>query len=119
MKKMVLTIVAMLSMTMAFGETRSTNSYDAAYTINVNNNALARSLSLTEEQEYAVNMITSRFEYDMKRAGKANEADRQVKLRKAVKRNLSHLSQVLDRNQYRKYVAILNATFVNRGINMM
>ena len=55
----------------------------------------------------------------MKRAGKATDDDRQKKLRKAVKRNLGQLSQVLTREQYRKYVAIINATFVNRGITIM
>lgn len=116
---MVLTIVAMLSMTMTFAATPSTNNDAAAYSFNVNNNSLARSLNLTEEQEYSVNIIIARFEYDMKRAGKATDDDRQKKLRKAVKRNLGQLSQVLTREQYRKYVAIINATFVNRGITML
>lgn len=118
MKKIVLTIVAMLSMTTTFAET--VNSIDkAAFTLDVNNEALARSLSLTEEQEIAVSEITSRFEWDMRRAGKAKEADRQKKLRKAVNRNLANLSKVLTPEQYRKYKAIVNATFVNRGLISM
>lgn len=118
MKKIVLTIVAMLSMTMAFGETTK-NKIDAAYTINVNNNALSRSLALTEEQQYAVNEIITRFEYDMRRVAKSSEIDRQKRLRKAVNRNLAMLSRVLTPAQYRKYMLVLNATFVNRGINTM
>lgn len=117
---MVLTIVAMLSMTMTFATTTPTTTNDAAtYSFNVNNNALARSLKLNEEQEYFVNIITSRFEYDMKRAGKATDADRQKKLRKAVKHNLGQMSQILTREQFRKYLTIINATFVNRGITIM
>lgn len=118
MKKIVLTIVAMLSMTTTFAET--VNSIDkAAFAIEVNNDALARSLSLSLEQEEAVKDISARFEWDMRRAGKAKEANRQKKLRKAVNRNLANLSQVLTPEQYRKYKAIVNATFVNRGLISM
>ena len=118
MKKIVLTIVAMLCMSTTFAETVS-NIDRKAFTLDVNNESLARSLSLTEEQEIAVSEITLRFKWDMRRAGKAKEADRQKKLRKAVNRNLAYLSQVLTAAQYRKYLAIVNATFVNRGLISM
>lgn len=115
MKKIVLTIAAVLSMTMAFGETA--NNFDkAAFTIDVNESAMARALNLTDDQEVVVNEITARFEWDMRRVAKANDANRQKKLHKAVNRNLASLSKVLNKEQYRKYVAVLNSTFVNRGI---
>lgn len=118
MKKIVLTIVAVFSMTMAFGETA--NNFDkAAFTIDVNNTSLARTLALTEDQEAAVNDITMRFKWDMSRAAKANGANRQQKLRKAVNRNLASLSKVLTKSQYHKYVTIINTTFVNRGLISM
>lgn len=119
MKKIVLTIVAMLSMTMAFGETVKSKNYDAAYILKVNNRSLSRSLALTLDQQYAVNEIISNLEYDMKRVAKADENNRQKKLRKAINRNLGQLSCVLTREQYRKYITVFNATLQNRGIQVM
>lgn len=115
MKKIVLTIIAVLSMTMTYAETTK-NTEKSVYAMKVNDHALARSLALTEYQQYAVSEIMTRFKWDMQRVAKSNDADRQKKLRKAVSRNLTSLSKVLTPEQYRKYNVLINATFVNRGI---
>ena len=43
--------------------------------------------------------------------------DRDKLYKKAIRHNLSYMHAVLDENQYRTYVKLLNATLTNRGLN--
>ena len=45
---------------------------------------------------------------------KADEVDALV--RKAVNKDLQYMSYILNKEQYRKYVMLLNATMNNRGL---
>ena len=51
-------------------------------------------------------------------AATADRSDRTELTKTAVTHCLRHLSQVLDREQMRKYISILNVTFNNRGISL-
>lgn len=117
MKKIVLTLIAMFSMTMTFAENENMNASNA-YVMNVNINSLSRSLGLTTDQKEAVREIQATFSAELLNAAAADNADRSAILKKAVKRDLAYMRAVLERDQYRKYVSILNATFINRGIVM-
>ena len=119
MKKIVLTLAVMLSMTTTFAASKNTSSNEAIYVMDNNTGSLARCLRLEPDQEAEVERIQSIFTADMKDAFKASDDKQQVKLRKAVKRNLRQLSYILNRDQMRTYLRIINATFVNRGIQMM
>ncbi|MGM9714471.1 MAG: hypothetical protein ACI3Y5_10240 [Prevotella sp.] len=120
MKKIVLAIVAMLCMTMARAENENLNATNAtsAYAFNVNMKALANTLMLTSDQFDAVSDIQTTFNIEMMNAGTADRADRTELTKTAVKHCLRRLSQVLDRDQMRKYISILNASFNNRGISL-
>ena len=120
MKKIVLAIVAMLSMTMAKAENENLNTTNAtsAYAFNVNMKALANTLMLTSDQFDAVSGIQNTFCIEMMNAATADRSDRTELTKTAVKHCLRRLSQVLDRDQMRKYISILNATFNNRGISL-
>lgn|SRR5574344_373414 len=125
MKKIVLMVIAMLSMTMAFAgnenevEANSNAVVDVkAYDMSLNYNSLARLLNLNMDQEGIIENIHERFCYDMSRAAKAsNKSDREALIKKAVNRDLRHMHYVLDDNQYSKYLSVLNVTFNNRGLN--
>ena len=87
---MILTMVAMLSMTMAFAEGENMNSVNnmAAYDMSCNMNKLAEALSLTADQREAVDNIYQTFTAD-----------------------------VLNEKQSRTYLMLLNTTINNRGLN--
>lgn len=120
MKKIVLAIVAMLSMTMAKAENENLNTTNAtsAYAFDVNMKSLSRALLLSSDQFDAVSGIQNTFNIEMMNAATADRSDRTELTKTAVKHCLRHLSQVLDRDQMRKYISILNATFNNRGISL-
>ena len=52
----------------------------------------------------------------MRRASYANAEKRQAKLDEAISKDLRYMRSVLNRNQYRTYVMLLDATLVNRGL---
>ena len=120
MKKIVLAIVAMLSMTMAKAENENLNTTNAtsAYVFDVNMKALSRALLLSSDQFDAVSSIQNTFNIEMMNAATADRSDRTELTKTAVTHCLRHLSQVLDREQMRKYISILNVTFNNRGISL-
>ncbi len=122
MKKIVFTLAALMTMTLAFaeGETK-TNAAVAAeqakYEMNINVSSLARTLGLNSDEFDAVSYISDNLKKDMKKAGAAEGEDRANLYKKAIKHNLSYMHAVLDEDQYRTYVKLLNATLNNRGLN--
>ena len=118
MKKIVLTVVAMLTFTMASAENENMNATNA-YVMDVNMNSLARALSRSNEQIEAVKDIHATFCTEMLNAATADRADRVRLTKEAVKHDLKNLAAVLDRQQMRTYIGILNTTFNNRGISIV
>ena len=126
MKKIVLTMVAMLSMTMAFaGNSESdakAKSADAAvateanYDMAVSYYSLSQALNLNGEQIDAVEFIHDRFVNEVNKAGKADASVRKELITKAANKELAAMRQVLDKEQYRKYSTLLNITLNNRGL---
>ena len=53
----------------------------------------------------------------MRKADAAEESDRKSIAREALRKDIKKLSGVLDRDQMRMYLRLLNITFVNRGVN--
>ena len=114
MKKIVLTLVAMLSMTMAFAEGENTNVVNdiQAYDMTVNYRKLGQALGLTLDQMESVEDVHKTFCAEMLNAAVAPKDDR-----KAMEKDLKYMHYILDRDQYRKYLLLLNATINNRGLN--
>lgn len=119
MKKIVLTLAALLSMTVAFAEgTNDNESTEAAkYEFAVNINSLSKALYLNYDQRKAVEDITSMFSSDMTNAAAASGTERAKMQNDALIRNLAYMRTVLDKDQYHTYVALLNTTINNRGLN--
>lgn len=115
MKKMFLTVAAMFCMTVAFAENEETKNVEA-YNMNVNMKSLKRTLGLTAEQTEQFNDLHKTFCAEMMFAAnaKADQVDALVK--KAVSKDLQYMSYILNKEQYRKYVMLLNATMNNRGL---
>ena len=119
MKRLFLTVMAVLSMAVTFAENENLNSVDKAniYNMTVNYSKLAESLGLTQDQLESVQDIHAEFCADMLNAYSANADERKEMVSKAINKDIRYMHYVLTREQYRKYLMILNATVNNRGLN--
>lgn len=118
MKRLFMVVVAMLSMTMTFAENESTTSLNSteAYNMTVNMNKLSQALSLSKDQIESVAEVHKTFSAEMLFAAQANGDERQTMVDKAIKKDLAWMDYILNREQYHKYVMLLNITLVNRGL---
>ncbi len=118
MKRMILTVMAIMSLTMTFAENDKVNSVEAAnaYNMEFNISSLAKYLDLTKEQAEEVEDIHSEFTSMMLNASGLDENESKVVVENALYRNLSYMRLVLTNKQYHDYLKALNVTFANRGL---
>ena len=116
MKKMILMAVARLSMSTAFAGNEDVKAVRKAYNMTVNYDRLAKALNLTGDQYENVEYVHDTFCSDMRRAAYASSEKRQAYFEKALRKDLSGMRSLLNRDQYRTYVMLLNVTLVNRGL---
>lgn len=129
MKKIVLTLVALLSMTAVFAEEgeKSANKSQKSPEVTVagmnqnmdmtlNYNTLASTLGLDEYQKGAVELIHNKFIKEMKAAASVEGAERMELVKKAANKELEYMSYVLNSDQYRKFNMLFNLTLSNRGL---
>ena len=116
MKKIMILAVAMFAMaTTTFAADEATNA-TAAYNMNVKMGSLANALSLNIDQAEAVADVHKNFTADMMNAATAAKDERTAMIDKAVIKDLKYMHSILNDSQYRKYVMLLNATLMNRGL---
>ena len=119
MKKMILTLVAMLSMTTAFAEgemVMGANNMEA-YELNVNINKLSEALDLADDQKEAVADIHHTFASELMFAAQYGENDRKKLVARALDNDVKWMRYVLNDKQFRTYLSLLNSTMNNRGLN--
>ena len=114
MKRMIFAVAAMLSMTMAFADNENTNSVNNAEAYNMN--MLSRALDLTGDQKASVADIHKVFCAEMDFAGQSSKEERGTMMSKAINKDLAYMHTVLNEEQYKKYVMLLNVTMANRGL---
>ena len=119
MKKIFLTMVALLCITTAFAKNEAvapeaTNV--AAYNLNIDMNRLSDALNLTNDQKEAVENIYNMFNTEMGYATQYSSSEREIMVKRAIETDVKHMNYVLNEEQMRKYMAILNATIKNRGL---
>jgi len=119
MKKMILTMVAMLSMTMAFAEGENAASVNnvEAYDMNVNMRKLSQALALNADQMEAVAEIHHTFASEMMFAAQYNNEERKARVNDAIEKDVKWMRYVLNDKQMRKYLLLLNTTLNNRGLD--
>ena len=115
MKKIVLTLVALMSMTTTFAENEGMNTTEA-YNMTVNMKSLAHALGLTNDQIESVAEVHKTFSSEMMFAAQASKDERSKMVEKAINKDLAYMSYILNKDQYRKYVMLLNVTLINRGL---
>ena len=116
---MILTMVAMLSMTMAFAENENAVSVNnvEAYDMSVNMNKLSEALALNADQIEAVTEIHHTFAAEMMFAAQYNKEERNARVNEAIEKNVKWMRYVLNEKQMHKYLMLLNTTINNRGLN--
>ncbi|MGM9698192.1 MAG: hypothetical protein ACI3Y0_06070 [Prevotella sp.] len=119
MKRLILTVVAVLSLTATFAKDEKANNVNNAnaYDMSVNMNKLSDALKLTIDQRESVADVHRTFCGEMLVASQANEDDRKALMNKAIKKDLKYMHYLLNDKQYRTYVMLLNTTLNNRGLN--
>ncbi|MBQ9355680.1 MAG: hypothetical protein IJT98_00080 [Prevotella sp.] len=118
MKKIVLMMTALMTMSMAYADNENNNSTEAAnaYDMTVNFRKLAVALDLNMDQLEAVQDIHHQFCNEMMLASQANGDERQTLVEQAVRKDVRYMHYVLDEKQYKRYLLLLNTTLVNRGL---
>ena len=115
MKKIVLTLVALMSMTTTFAENEGMNATEA-YDMTVNMKKLSQALGLTMDQVESVAEVHKTFSSEMMFAAQYGKDERTKMVEKAVNKDLAYMNYILNKDQYRKYVMLLNMTLINRGL---
>ena len=115
MKKIVLTLVALMSMTTMFAENEGMNNTES-YNMTVNMNKLAKALSLTMDQVESVAEVHKTFSSEMMFAAQYGKDERAKMVEKAITKDLAYMHSILNSEQYHKYLTLLNVTLANRGL---
>ena len=122
MKKYFLMLVMLFTMSVySFAEDNNATEIERIerYNIKVNAKKLADYLQLTTDQLDAVENVTDVFSSDMMFAAvECNNSNRGAVTKNAIDKNIRFMSYILNKEQYRKYLTVLNATLNNRGINV-
>lgn len=119
MKKMILMVMAMLSMTMtSYAENDNAENINKVenYDMTVNMRKLAVALDMTFDQMETVGDIHRTFCAEMMLAAHAEKEERSALMDKAINKDLRYMRYVLDKEQYHKYLLLLNTTLHNRGL---
>ena len=115
MKKMILTVVAVMTVTFGFAKTENTNSVNNndKYELNIDMRRLAEKLDLTYEQMAAVQTIHDNLNEEMAEAATAHHFERMAIMDKAIRKDVHNMRNVLNDKQYRTYLTLLGATINN------
>ena len=116
---MILTMVAMLSMTTAFAEEENAASVEnmEAYEMNINMNKLSKALNLEDDQTEAVAEIHHTFASELMFAAQYGKNDRKAFVDRAIDNDVKWMRYVLNEEQMHVYLRLLNTTINNRGLN--
>ena len=118
MRKIVMTLVAFMTITMAFAGNSDAKSFHEtdAYDMHVSIRRLGTTLGLTLDQMDAVKYVHKMFRTDMLDASKASADKKAEKVNEAVEKNFTYMSYVLDKKQMAKYTTLINTTLASRGL---
>lgn len=126
MKKVILTVVAMMTFTLSFAEngTEKEAAFDRFWSVgNVENydmtfdmRRLAAKLDLTSDQMEVIEVIQDNFNSEMLNAATARGFERRALVRQAVKKDAHQMQRVLNDEQFQTYMMLLGTTLRNKGL---
>jgi hypothetical protein len=98
MKKIVLTLVALMSMTMSFAENEGMNTTEA-YNMTVNMKKLAQALNLSKDQVESVAEVHKTFSSEMLFAAQYGKDERTKMVDRAINKDLAYMNYILNQDQ--------------------
>lgn len=118
MKKFVLTVVAMMTMTFGFAETENQDAVRAVknYDMSFDMRRLAVTLDLTSDQMEAIQVIQDNFNEAMLEAATVPGFQSRMLVHQAVRKDAKQMRRVLNDKQYNTYMMLLGTTLHNKGL---
>jgi hypothetical protein len=107
MKKVVLTFVMAMFMSMGFAQSD----------FNFDVRRLANKLQLNQEQVERVELISENMFREIDDAENLNGFEKSIKVRKAINKDIRSMRSILDDNQFNEYVVLLITTLKNNVYN--
>lgn len=116
MKKIALTFVAVMMMTISYAETanrgEANNVTENGLTFDLRR--LAVTLDLTDYQMDAVKVISDNLNEELASAATAKRFMRHALVRQAIRKDARQMRNILNEEQYDTYMKLLRATLMNR-----
>lgn len=120
MKKVLMMLVMIFTMSMySFAEDANANEVNVIerYGLKVNLKKLGSFLDLSSDQVEGVEVVETEFQNDLMFAAvECTKANRNAVTKNAIDKHIQHMRYVLNNEQMRKYLMVLNVTIKNRGI---
>lgn len=134
MKKILLTIVALMAFTVSFAETKSSNNQNVEnsyigfdrvnfdkinaerFDMSCDMNRLASVLDLNEWQMEAVEAILNTFNNEMQSIATKRGPQRRHLVHQAVRKDANQMQRVLNDKQFETYMTLLGATLQNKHL---
>lgn len=134
MKKILLTIVALMAFTVSFAETKSSNNQNVEnsyigfdrvnfdkinaerFDMSCDMNRLASVLDLNEWQMEAVEAIQNTFNNEMQSIATKRGPQRRHLVHQAVRKDANQMQRVLNEKQFETYMTLLGATLQNKHL---
>ena len=113
MKKIVLTLVAMMAVTCSFAKS---NENDKRFDMSCDIYRLSVVLDLDERQMDAVEAILDDFSTEMQSLTTLKGPQQRFRIHQAVRKDAAQMRQVLNDKQFRDYMRILMVTLRNRHL---
>ena len=118
MKKVfIMAAIALMATASVKAEEKNQDAVRVDYNINMNDCALSRCLNLNGEQADVMEYASDMLREEVSRVRFSKEEKKAARLKRAIARNLSIAHKHLEDKQYRSYLALLNQTFKNKGLN--
>ena len=122
MKKFILILVMMLSMSVySFADDSNATKVDniEKYEFKINHRRLACVLDMSGDQMEITEDIIREFERDMVFASSMEtEESRNKVVSSTIQKNIKFMGYILNKEQYHKYLILLNLTLQNRGFDL-
>lgn len=118
MKKVfIMAAIALMATASVKAEEKNQDAVRVDYNINMNVRALSRCLNLNGEQADVMEYASDMLREDVSRVRFSKEEKKAARLKRSIAHNLSIAHKHLEDKQYRSYLALLNQTLNNKGLN--
>ena len=123
MKKMIIAVVAIIMATATINAQEKLDTVNNVtpinYDFNINMRSLSRYLNLSADQMDVMEYASDNFGSSVKRLERTKVEKRGARMQKALNINLAFAHKFLDDAQYRKYLALMNNSLRNKGLDTL